>query len=289
MLKFERPAVTAGFRNLVRAARLTTRKGIKAGITPIPFPPHWSKVKSHFMAAQHGKCGFCEGPVLGLQYGDVEHYRPKGAVDILDHANSSNWGSEQPWSAVVKGRKTFSHSTTGYWWKAYNWSNYLVVCQICNQQWKQCLFPIAGRPPRPAVAIQNNEQALLLNPYGKLDPALHLAFGRIGEVSAYKGSPEGHATILTCGLDRPSLRRARHDLAQATHQRIDEISADITSHDLHRLLHAILASGHASRPYCGMVRAIFLQRMDMSWEDLIQLEQKLHSELLRPARRLCLC
>ena len=282
------PPIPATFRKSVSTVRKDVRTSVKGGGV-LTFPPHWSKIKAAFMQAQHGKCGFCEGRVLGLQYGDVEHYRPKGAVEVLDHASPATWGKEVPWSSTVKGRDTKSHSSTGYWWKAYSWGNYLVACQTCNQQWKKCLFPTADPLPRQLPSIQHRELALLLNPFGKIDPALHLAFGRMGEVTAYNGSVLGHATILTCGLDRPSLRQARYNLARATHERIDEISSDINNHDLYILLRGILTSGHADQSHCGMVRAIFRQRMEMSWDMLERLVIKLASAIALPPHRLCDC
>lgn len=35
-------------------------------------------VKQTLIAAQHGKCAFCESKLRHVAYGDVEHFRPKG-------------------------------------------------------------------------------------------------------------------------------------------------------------------------------------------------------------------
>ena len=37
-------------------------------------------VKDALLAAQHGKCCYCESKYRGTSYGAVEHFRPKGAV-----------------------------------------------------------------------------------------------------------------------------------------------------------------------------------------------------------------
>jgi hypothetical protein len=288
---FARPKPGANFLQAVRTTRSTVRTAVLNGAAP-KFVAHWGDFKVHFAKAQFNKCGFCEGPVIGLHYGDVEHYRPKSEISTLDHTNAQHWGMEQPWSTSVEGRKTTLHSASGYWWRAYSWSNYLLSCQSCNQQWKKCLFPISNRVVGQAPGLQIAETALLLNPFTK-DPARHalhfLEFGRMGQVSAYQNSPEGHATILTCGLDRPSLRLARMDLALATHERIDDISADITERDLLHLLTAIFKDGHDRQRHCGMVRAIFCQRMGVSWADLALLIAGLKQTVGARPRRLCDC
>ena len=37
-------------------------------------------VKNALLRAQNDKCCYCESKFLSTDYGDVEHYRPKGAV-----------------------------------------------------------------------------------------------------------------------------------------------------------------------------------------------------------------
>lgn len=291
MHKFVRPEPTPKFRATMKKARKKVNKQVR---TPAPgavpkWTAYWSDFKRTFAKAQFVKCGFCERSLHGLQYGDVEHYRPKGEVHVLDHAQPDQWGSEDAWGSSVKGRIVTSHSATGYWWLAYRWSNYLLACQVCNQQWKKCLFPISARPAGQAPRPQDVEGALLLNPFSGVDPAEHLEFGRMGEVTAYQESAIGYATILTCGLDRPSLRQARRDLARITHERIDEIGADITDHDLREILAALWWTGQDSQPHCGMVRSIFRQRMDLTWDDLERIILELEKTAAGPARRLCEC
>jgi hypothetical protein len=288
MHKFVRPKIAAKFHAKVRLARTAVRSDIKKGNAPV-FDSHWGPFKTSFTRAQFGKCGYCEGRVHGLQYGDVEHYRPKGAVEILDKHNPLSWGVEKPWSSSVEGRTMKLHSHTGYWWKVYSWSNYLLACEVCNQQWKKCLFPVKSRIKGQAPKLQDLEAALLINPFSDIDPGKHLKFGRMGEVSAFDDSLYGHATILTCGLDRPSLRHARFGLARTTHERIDEISGDITERHLLTLLRGIHDDGQDSRPHCGMVRSIFCQRMELEWGELRDIISKLIKTSSRKPRRLCDC
>lgn len=77
----------------------------------------WKLAKEQLIEETHGKCAYCEAPTTMVAYGDVEHYRPKSV----------------------------------YWWLAYNYDNYLVSCQICNQKFKSDKFPYSGsklRAPR---------------------------------------------------------------------------------------------------------------------------------------------
>jgi len=118
------------------------------------------------------KCAYCESAYDIVQPVDVEHYRPKGAVD----------GAE-------------GHD--GYWWLAMDWRNLLPSCIDCNRRrgqriagqagatdlaaGKQTLFPLrdpAGRWTDSAAQGEDDgsgEGRLLLDPT-RDDPALHLAF-----------------------------------------------------------------------------------------------------------------
>ena len=78
-------------------------------------------VKKGLIKAQHDKCCFCESKVSHISYGDVEHFRPKGGV------------RQTPKGPLGK---------PGYYWLAYEWSNLFFSCQLCNQRFKDNLFPL---------------------------------------------------------------------------------------------------------------------------------------------------
>jgi hypothetical protein len=288
MHKLTAPTPPAGFALKVNAAVTALQAGVVSGTTLV-FPDLWKNYKETFIEAQHGKCGFCEGPVWGLQYGDVEHFRPKAAVSELNPLNPATWGAELPWSSRVKGRKPILFSTQGYWWECYRWENYLLACQVCNQQWKKNLFPVAAHNRLNPPAAANAEHELLLNAfYDHEHPGRHLAYGRLGEIMPFNNSPYGKATIQTCGLDRPSLRQARFKLASTTHERIDELANDITERELLWILKAVSLDGEEKQWYCGMVRAIFEQRTGQVWAGLQEMIDKLER---KPdlSTRLCDC
>lgn len=129
------------------------------------------EVKRRLEELFHGKCAYCESHYAAQAPVDVEHYRPKGAVEgAPDHP--------------------------GYWWLAMSWDNLLPSCIDCNRRRRQKMpqavndvallhrtmlagkkdcFPINGIR---AAAVSSNltaEDALLLDPT-RDDAADHLLF-----------------------------------------------------------------------------------------------------------------
>ena len=147
-------------------------------------------VKNALLKEQHDKCCFCESKVSHVAYGDVEHYRPKAGY----RQNASD-----------------SLRRPGYYWLAYEWSNLLFCCQICNQKFKRNLFPLADTARR-AVSHHDDiscEKPLLLHP-GVNDPAEFLDF-REEYLFAIDANPRGTKTIEALGLNREPLAKMRRD------------------------------------------------------------------------------
>jgi len=137
------------------------------------------EVKKRLDQLFHGKCAYCETFYASSAPVDIEHYRPKGAVEGEPDHN-------------------------GYWWLAMDWENLLPSCIDCNRRrhqttprqtgslealeqgarfqhsrvmlsGKKDLFPITEGATR---AVKENddlqaEGALLLNPCHD-DPSEHL-------------------------------------------------------------------------------------------------------------------
>lgn len=127
-------------------------------------------VKRRLEILFHGKCAYCESFYGAQAPVDVEHYRPKGAVEGADHP--------------------------GYWWIAMQWENLLPSCLDCNRRRKQQTpvavgdlkilfeqmltgkkdaFPIAGQRATPEQGDFSGERPLLLDPT-RDQPADHLVF-----------------------------------------------------------------------------------------------------------------
>src|SRR4051794_10982079 len=79
------------------------------------------EVKAALIAAQHGKCAFCESKVTHVSSGDVKHYRPK---------------------AGFRQREDMPLEKPGYYWLSYDGDNLYFACEICNRRFKKNLFPL---------------------------------------------------------------------------------------------------------------------------------------------------
>jgi uncharacterized protein (TIGR02646 family) len=147
-------------------------------------------VKRELIAAQHGKCCFCEAKITHISYGDVEHFRPKAGY------------RQHPDDPL--GRP-------GYYWLAYEWPNLYLSCQMCNQRFKRNTFPLrdAGLRCRNHRMDLAQEEPLFLDP-GAVDPEDHIEFAAEQPI-AKNGSPRGLATIEALGLRREPLRERRFD------------------------------------------------------------------------------
>jgi uncharacterized protein (TIGR02646 family) len=115
----------------------------KKGESPSTFPPHWTKPDVRgALYAMHGRvCGYC-GADVSEAGNDVEHFRPKS--NVLDD-------------------KTHG----GYWWLAYEFSNYLLSCVVCNQRYKVDRFPMQQGAIHVRYQDRQNlatEQRVLLDP-----------------------------------------------------------------------------------------------------------------------------
>ncbi|MBI1929970.1 HNH endonuclease [Candidatus Poribacteria bacterium] len=160
-------------------------------------------VKEKLREIYWDKCAYCESRMSVGASWRVEHYRPKNKLkDDERH--------------------------TGYYWLAYEWSNLLLSCEICNSK-KSNQFPIQGtrveRPQEDRAEWRADsesfkaEKPLILNP--ELDqPEEHLVFLPNGYIKEKDGSERGRKTIEICDLNREDLRIARKDW-------VDRFSDDI--------------------------------------------------------------
>lgn len=156
----------------------------------------WRDIKAYLFLISHSKCGYCESPVRQASKGEVEHYRPKG---------------------MVSGDTPAETGHPGYYWLAYDVSNYIPTCSSCNTgKGKKNQFPIRGiRAQRPADSLAL-EDPLLLNPFTD-DPRDHLKVHvsdnplapNHAVVVAKNGSPKGDASRKVYDLDRADLLTAR--------------------------------------------------------------------------------
>jgi uncharacterized protein (TIGR02646 family) len=147
-------------------------------------------VKRVLIKAQHEKCCFCESKVTHISYGDVEHFRPKGGY---------------------RQSKGSSLRMPGYYWLAYEWSNLFFCCQLCNQRYKENLFPLKAPNKRAKSHYDDlgEEQPIFINP--EEDAEKYISF-REEVVFAVGNNKRGDATIKALRLDRDELNDMRRDV-----------------------------------------------------------------------------
>ena len=143
-------------------------------------------VKESLEIIQNFKCCFCESKYKHITSGDVEHFRPKAGY-------SQGVGLQ--------------FTRPGYFWLAYDWTNLLVSCEVCNRRKKGNYFPLSNPNSRSTTYSSDItiEEPWFINP-SIIDPESHITF--------YKEVPmhisfQGAKTIIYLELDRPELNEMR--------------------------------------------------------------------------------
>jgi uncharacterized protein (TIGR02646 family) len=148
------------------------------------------EVKQTLVEMFHGKCAYCESKITHIDYGHIEHYRPK---------------------AGPRGRPDLT----------FEWTNLLLACGICNGgEHKSDRFPEAdedGPIVNPCEDDPVNHFTFCF------DSAVKLA-------SVYGLTPRGMLTERLLGINRPELRshrstRIRHLVALAKFAESDDDAA----------------------------------------------------------------
>jgi hypothetical protein len=165
----------------------------------------WSEIKPLLVEHQRQKCAYCERKLgtAGIEW-DVEHFRPKGRVDV--------WQSP---SKLV--RRSGRANDRGYFRLAFEPHNYLVSCKPCNTNHKRNYFPIAAhkRALRSTAAeVLRREQAYLLHPLDGGDAQPETLIGFHGTLARPVATDEAgrlraKVTIELLALNRPDLDSAR--------------------------------------------------------------------------------
>lgn len=261
MMHFTRPGKPASFENDMEKIRKEVSDAIVIGKAfDYKGKSKWSNYKSQFAAAQHDKCAFCEVEVLRTGRGDVEHYRPKGAVHELP-INRADLGTKTAHEATPDGRRNGPCvSTDGYWWLAYQWDNWLFACTVCNQDWKRNFLPTDS--PRIPITehCEQHEMPLLLHPYEGPNPVEHLEYTSDGMIYARNQSRWGQATIDTCGLDlRPELLQARAKIARKVYALLGRLEDALTVKQRDEYMDQLMEYCDPKAEHAGMVLSILDQ------------------------------
>ena len=144
-------------------------------------------VKNRLKDRQYDKCCFSEAKFNG-DYPDVEHFRPKGRVDIL-------------------GTKTVLYP--GYYWLAYDWSNLFYCKGIVNCTYKRNFFPLYDEAHRNRSHHDNHIEAPMIIDPSAEDPRLHIGFH---EDEIRPLTEKGRFNIEFLGLRDPTFVAGRNRL-----------------------------------------------------------------------------
>ena len=162
----------------------------------------WGELKEWLLGFSHNKCWYTEARNDSSHY-EVEHFRPKKWAD---------------------------NSFEGYWWLAFEWTNYRICGNAPNRK-KGAFFPLQSDSRRASSTHRHfvdDELNTLLDPTDPADPLL-LSFvdGGICKVdSRYDGWEKERATasIERYGLNRlPQLCEGRQKVWQECRAILDEL------------------------------------------------------------------
>lgn len=113
----------------------------------------WREFKPVLEKYYGKKCWYSECDLTG-SFGDVDHFRPKSKSINTDG------------SVILE---------EGYWWLAYDFTNYRLCCEVCNRNYdkggKNDHFPLKPGTA-PAQVHMKNDTPVLLDPCNKDDVEL---------------------------------------------------------------------------------------------------------------------
>lgn len=199
-------------------------------------------VKKALLKAQNHKCAYCETRFV-RDYGQVEHYRPK-----------AGW----------KQMRSDEFQRPGYFWLAYEWTNLLVSCAMCNDAGhKANLFPLIDPSLRATAQIADvsAENPLLLNPFDD-HPETHIAWNA-DVPRPINGCNRGQTTIEAFALANDEKlvdeRRGHLHLIKITLEAAESGSLSVSKQAEHI---AVLGNSlQDSAPYAAMISANFKTRI----------------------------
>jgi uncharacterized protein (TIGR02646 family) len=225
--------------NKSNAARKEHEESFDSGIVNFEFQSAiygHKRVKEALIKVQHGKCCFCESDINAISHGDVEHYRPKKALQRDDR---------------------LPLQYPGYYWLAYDFDNLFYCCQICNQTYKKNYFPLEDEQLRIKTHHLAHklaeEKPLIINP-GVDEPGVHIFFNREIPIAIDK---KGEQTIRRTGLDRSSLNNRRLKYLKL----LDEFAQYARNGD-QKALSLIREASNPASEYSLMVRCNFPDLLD---------------------------
>ena len=206
------------------------------------FSSYWLKedVRKPLWRIHRGKCCYCERKREIKRESDIEHYRPKSKVT-----------------------EEIAHQ--GYWWLAYEWTNYLNSCKQCNETYKGNFFPLLNGSPRAFGPDQDTaiERPVLINPIED-DPESCISYnwwdggGIYVKAIGYDDAGRGSETIRILRLNRLMEDRAEQlSLLQTLAESMIHAQIQNNQPMVAKLANRIRAHTSAKKEYAGFKRAFF--------------------------------
>ncbi|HWO18298.1 MAG TPA: hypothetical protein VNO30_05965 [Kofleriaceae bacterium] len=269
MIQFDRPTRPSDFEATVREHRAVIAKAA-ARRQPLDWSARdvWKKYKGLFSAAQHRKCGYCESKTAASQDGDVEHLAPKGEIWSLPN-DPRKWGVEAEAGLArleAQSRERIVISTRGYWYLAYEWHNYVFACNVCNSKYKLSFYPLKPRPRKGWAPSKRSRKhkTELLNCFDHPAPWRHFSYNVTTGTIGWK-TPEGRATVATCGLFRETLRQDRFEVIHDAERLCCRIADD--PNEINAWLDLVEIGGE-DRSFAGAVRGVAEDLLELNWEEI---------------------
>jgi hypothetical protein len=214
-IKFKPPVGDEKWDKWIEEATAATEALVTGG-EPYKFKDAlYKKMRQVIFDAFHGKCAYCEAKFILTETGDVEHFRPKGAVtDEFDKP--------------VPRSKRDPNPHPGYYWLAYHWENLLPSCSKCNRPTrtrdgrrvgKGTRFPVLPNTRfRQGRALQRpqekKERPVFIHP-SKENPLAHFVFDPQLGVLAGR-TKRGKLCVELLDLNREGLPEERKDIYIST-------------------------------------------------------------------------
>jgi hypothetical protein len=220
-------------------------------------PEYKAALAGHLVSL--AKCGWCEKICEVRRELNVEHYRPK--TRVTHWMGSPNCISDVPPGEIDIGE--------GYWWLAFEWSNYSLACSPCNQGWKRNLFPLDEPRSSCVEGVEIQEFPLLLNPFSSFKTSDHFRWTQFGYVEPV--SRQGEATIVTCGLNRSALVKLRFDMSYLVISELSKLRRELVAQDQFAIVErfgTLRKLCDRDAEFAGMNRWWVERWTGMTWEDL---------------------
>ena len=262
------------------------------------------KLKEELKKLFKGKCAYCDSTFLGNSPADIEHFRPKNAIN--EYRNGEDEALIYP----------------GYYWLGAEWSNLLWSCQFCNRKnkleipgsvepksiGKKNRFPLSD--PNRRIRSHNfdiNQEkdfVLLIDPC-KDHPEQHLEYGLEGETEAVispkqdnQGNldPKAKASIPAYALNRTQLIINRKEaglnltanfraLIRAfedfLHQRKNNQDTTFAEEDIKLHKERIRSMMSAEAPFLAYKKVICLEKV-MNWQRFRDLDPAMTMQDILP-------